>query len=232
MNKTLNLSEIVKQSMSDTGLIVKKNVLSEAYHADPKIYGQVTEYLTQRSKDAHIELYEDSVKSLNQVSSELDTVESSDANSRHSDWRSLKLDETYNANSVWLHELFFANMFDPHSEVYLDSIAYLRLERDFGGFDKWQKGFISSALSAGEGWVVTGLNMFLKRYVTTIINHHSDSTMVGLYPLIVLDMWSHTYSRDYLNDKKSFIVSRMREIDWNVVNERFNKAEKIIEAIK
>jgi superoxide dismutase len=49
--------------------------------------------------------------------------------------------------------------------------------------------------------------------------------------VIVLDVWEHAY-RDYLNDKQSYIVSQMREINWNVVEERVKKAEQIAQVLK
>jgi Fe-Mn family superoxide dismutase len=210
----------------------EEDVVQEAYVAEPKKYTQSTEFMTQKVKDAHTELYKNYVESLNRVSAELDTVPTNESNPRHSNWKSLKEDETYNVNAVWLHELFFANAFDVKSEVYVDSMAFMRLERDFGSFEHWQKCFISCALAAGNGWVVTGYNMFLKRYVTTFVDGHSDSVMLGLYPVIVIDMWEHAYSKDYLDDKRNYLISRMREIDWNVVEERVNKAERIAEVLK
>jgi Fe-Mn family superoxide dismutase len=234
----LDLDKIVGDSLKKSGLMGSserastKERVDESYVAEPKKFPQVTEFLTQKTKDAHIELYKGYIESLNKVSAELDTADMNEANSRHSEWRSLKLDETFNRNAVWLHELFFSNSFDPHSEVMMDSMAFLRLERDFGGFDRWQKCFIACAMSAGEGWVVTGYDMFLKQYTTTVISHHSGDVPVGFYPIVVLDCWYHAYGRDYLNDRKNYIVAMMRELSWVVINERVEKAERIAEALK
>lgn len=209
-----------------------ETALDESYVATPKPYKQVTEFISQKTKDAHVELYKGYIETLNKVSSELDSVDTENADSRHSAYRSLKLDEAYNLNATWLHELFFANCFDPNSEIYMDSMAFMRLQRDFGTFDAWQKDFIACARSAGEGWAVCGYNMFLKRHVNTIISHHSCDIQVGFYPLIVVDMWSHSYFRDYLGDKNSYITAMMRELNWVSIEERFNKAEKIAEVLK
>jgi Fe-Mn family superoxide dismutase len=201
--------------------------LAESYVAEPKPYSQVTEFSSQKTKDAHVSLYKGYVETLNRVSSELDTADRSEADSKHSEFRSLKLDETYNLNGVWLHELFFANCFDPHSEVYMDSMAYLRLERDFGTFEDWQKDFMGCALACGQGWAVTGYHMFLQRYITTMISNSSQDVMLGLFPLIAVDMHEHAYFKDYQTDKKSYLVAMMRELNWNVIEERFQKAESL-----
>lgn len=220
----LNLESIIKEAISPT--------LSEAVVAQPKIFVQATDKASQKTKDAHYRLYEGYAKSLTEVSSKLDSVKKDTANPRHSDFRSLKLDETYNHNATWLHELYFANCFDPTSEVYTDTLSYMRLNRDWGSFDDWQRDFMACALASGEGWAVCGYSMFLKRYVNTLVSHHSGDVMLGLFPVIVVDMWSHAYYRDYVDDKQSYLINRMRELNWTVIEERFGKAERIAEATK
>lgn len=222
----------------DVEAIVKKSLdpvlddLNESYVAEPKAYNQVSEFVSQKTKDAHTALYQGYVETLNRVSAELDTVPRGEADSKHSAFRGLKLDETYNLNSVWLHELYFANCFDPHSEIYMDSVAYLRLERDFGTFQDWQKDLMACAMACGNGWAVCGYNIFLKRYVNVMISNHSQDVMMGLYPLVVLDMHEHAYFKDYQTDKKSYIIAMMRELNWNVIKERFTKAEGIHNLLK
>lgn len=235
----IDVEGIVKNSIRGTTQKVVKevasddlNVMSEAYVHEPKQFKQVTEFVSQKTKNSHVELYKGYVESLNKISAELDAADRSDVNSRHSQFRSLKLDETYNLNAVWLHELYFSNCFDPNSEIAMDSMSFLRLQRDFGTFDDWQRDFMACALAAGNGWAVTGYHMFLRRYVNTVVNNHSGDTLLGIFPVVVVDMWEHAYSRDYATDKKSFLVAQMRELNWNVIEDRFARAEKIAEAVK
>jgi len=218
------------QKKSDLG--TEMQALDEAFVHEPKQFKQVTEFLSEKAKAAHIELYKGYIESFNKISSKLDSVNRSETNSRHSDYRSLKLDEAYNLNGTWLHELHFANVFDPHSEIVMDSQAYLKLQRDFGTFEDWQRDFIAAGLSSGNGWVVTGFNMFLKRYVNTIVSHHSGDIHMGLYPVIVVDMWEHAYFRDYLTDKKSYLMAQMKELNWTVIEDRFKKSEAIAQVLK
>lgn len=231
--KKINLNKIVEQSCNEAGLVREKSaaVIEEALVAQSKSYAQVSETTSQKTKDAHDRLYKSSIETFNRVSAELDSV-SKDADNRGSEFRRLKLDEAHNLNAIWLHELYFANCFDPHSEIFADSLAYLRLARDFGTFEDWQRSFIACALSAREGWAVCGYNIFLKKYVNTVVDGHADSVMMGIYPVVVLDMWSHSYSRDYLDDKHSYVVAQMRELNWTVVNDRFLRSERIGEALK
>jgi Fe-Mn family superoxide dismutase len=225
------LKGIVKQAV-DTTVTSKFPKLDEAMVHEPKPFKQVSEFVSQKTKTAHEELYKGYIESFNKVSAELDTADRSEANTRHSQYRSLKIDETFNLNALWLHELYFANCFDPHSEVTMDSMSYMRLERDFGTFDDWQKDFMACALASKTGWVVTGYHMFLRKYVNVMIDEHSGHVPMGVYPVIVVDMWEHAYYRDYLTDKKSYLISQMREFNWNTIEERFKKAEGIAQVVK
>lgn len=224
----IDVEGIVKKSLAP---LVEESLI-ESYVAEPKPYSQVSEFVSQKTKEAHTALYRGYVETLNRVSAELDTVSRGEADSKHSTYKNLRVDEVSNLNSVWLHELYFANCFDPHSEVYMDSMSYLRLERDFGTFEDWQKDFMACAMAAGNGWAVMGYNLFLKRYVVTMLRGDSRDVMLGLFPLIVIDMHEHAYYKDYQTDKKSYIIAMMRELNWNVIEERFKKAESLHEVLK
>lgn len=228
----IDIDGIVKASIRKDQVINSAKTLGESYVAEPKFYKQVSELVSQKTKNAHIELYKQTIEVINTVSAKLDSVDRSNVDSKHSDYRSLKLDESFNLNSVWLHELYFANCFDPHSEIFMDSSAYIELQREFGTFEDWQKDFMACALSCGNGWAVCGYNIFLRKYINTIISNNSQDVMMGFYPIIVLDCHEHSYHRDYLTDKKSYVVSQMRELNWNVIEERFAKAKSLSQVLK
>lgn len=233
------LTQVIRDSLGmkdEKPLVVEPppvvEVVEEAYVVTPKVFPQVTDNISQKAKDSHFDLYKSYVESLNKISAEVDASKQDEANSHHSTYRSLKFDEVYNCNAAYLHELFFTNCFDPHSTLYLDTLSYMRLQRDFGTFDDWQHDFIACCTSAGEGWGVCGYNVFLRRYVNTFIDLHNCNVMVGLIPIIVIDCWAHAYQRDYLNDKGSFIVNMLKELNWRIIEERVKKCEKIEEVLK
>jgi len=232
--KNLEVANIIRESLgidSNPGHSDSK-VLKENYVAQTKPFDLKTEFLSQKNKVSHKELYDSYVNAFNRVSAELDTANREEANLNHSAFRSLKIDESYNLNALWLHELYFANISDLRSEIAMDSIPYMRLERDFGSFDAWQKDFIACSLSARNGWVVTGYHMYLQRYVNTVVDLHSLNHMIGIFPVIVMDAWEHSYYRDYLNDRKTYVYAMMKELNWNVIGSRFSRAEKIHGAMR
>ena len=149
------------------------------------------------------------------------------ANLNHSEFRGLKVDESYNHNAAFLHGLYFENISDLNSQVNMDSLSYMKLTRDFGTFDKWQEDFVACCLSARNGWCVTFYNPYLKRYMNTVIDLHSLNVMIGMMPVIVMDCWEHSYYRDYLKDRKTYVYGMMKELNWEVIENRIKKTEKI-----
>ena len=144
-----SIEKIVAESVKKTS--TSKGITTEAYVSEPIPYKQMTDNISQRTKDGHTELYLGYSTNVNKIAARLDSVPRDDANSAYSEYRSLKMDETYNLNAKYLHELYFANCFNATSDIHMNSHAYIRLSRDFGDFDRWQKDFMSCALSSGEG---------------------------------------------------------------------------------
>lgn len=208
---------------------VKKIV--ETYVVQSKKFDIKTDSLSEKSKIAHQELLEGYIKSLNEVSAKLDTADRNNANPNNSDFRSLKIDEAYNINAAFLHGLFFDNVGSTSTKITMDSLTYMRLARDFGDFNKWQNDFIACAMSSRNGWAVTCYNTFLKRYINVVVDLHSSNVPFGCHPVIVVDCWEHTYYRDFLKDRKSYVFAMMKEFNWDKIEERFEKTERIVKAI-
>jgi Fe-Mn family superoxide dismutase len=209
-----------------TSLGIKKG-LEESYVTQSKKYELNTELLSQKSKAATQELFEKYSEQLNRISAELDVASRVDANSNNSALRSLTMDETYNLNGSYLHALHFDNISDVNSIVMLDSLSYLRIERDFGAFDDWQEDFIGCALSSRGGWALMVYSIPLKRYMNVVVDNHMTGIPVASIPIICLSVGENSYFRDYLADRKTYIYAMMKEFNWDVIERRIKKAEKI-----
>lgn len=225
--------DLIKSIQEDLGLPQESTEkINESYVTQAKKYNLSTDLLGEKTNRAHQEIFEGYVESLNAVSAELDTADRDDANSNDSVFRSLKIDEVFNLNASFLHAYYFENIADPQSKITMDSLAFMRLERDFGTFDAWQKDFIACALSSRNGWAITVFNGFLNRYINVSVDLHNVNVPINSYPVIVLDMEEHAYYRDYLKDKKLYVYAIMKELNWEVIEKRFKKAERISKSLK
>jgi superoxide dismutase, Fe-Mn family len=216
------IKDVIKQTLQ----------LDESLVAQQKKFNLNTEFLSTANKENHIELYQNYIKEFNQVSSELDTVNRGTVDSNNSDYRNLKVAETYNMNAAYLHELYFANISDLHSKITTDSLSFMRLERDFGSFDAWQKDFIACCLASQCGWAITYLNTYTHTYMNCSIDLHSLNVPFGSYPVIVMDVWQHAYYKDYLKDVKTYTIAMMKQLNWKVIENRFKKADAILNVVR
>ena len=221
------MSNDVKKQLSDAVDSVLGGVLKEAYVTEPKKFSLRTEFLSSRVKTARQKDFEAYVESLNKISAKLDGADREDVNPNHSDFRSLKLDEVHSLNAAFLRALHFENISDLQSVITMDTLSFLRLERDFGSFDNWQKDFIACCMGSRDGYAMTGYSIFLKRYVNFIIDTEALNVPIGVIPIIVLDVAEGAYYRDYLEDRKSYVVAMMKEFNWSKIESRFERAESV-----
>ena len=201
--------------------------LSEAYVVQAKKYDINTDMLSKKVIDANVENLQGYVNALNDVSAKLDSVDRSAANEKDSSFRGIKQEETYNLNGSFLTAYYFDNIADPMSKISMDSLAYMRLARDFGTFDEWQKDFIACGMAARNGWVCTVYNGFLDRYMNILIDGDTANIPMCSVPVIVLCVEDRAYFRDYLNDRRKYIFAMMKELNWNLIEARIKRADKI-----
>jgi Fe-Mn family superoxide dismutase len=229
----MSLDKDIKQEIRRTlGLPEKKGKsLQEAYVVEPKAYDLKTDFLSDKVKRARLEVFDAQTQALNRVSAELDTASREGANPISSEFRSLKVDESRCLNESFLKARFFDNIDAPSTQLAMDSLTFMRLERDFGTFDDWQRDFIACALSARGGYVVTAYNLLLKRYMNHVVDAGGENLTVGSYPVIVLDVSEGAYYRDYVSDRRTYVVAMMKELDWDVIEERFKLADRIAKVL-
>ncbi len=206
--------------------------LYEAYVTEPKKFDLRTDLLSSATKKAQQEEFEQFVAALNKVSAELDGADRESANNKTIDFRSLKLDEVYNMNASFLRALYFENISDLNSRITMDTLAFIRLERDFGTFDEWQRDFMACCMSSRDGYAITGYSIFLKRYMNFVVDEEAKNVGIGVVPIIVMDMNVGAYWRDYLDNKRSYARAMMKELDWNRIEERFKRAESMAKISK
>lgn len=220
------MSSIKKQIQSAVDRIASEK-LKEAYVSEPKKFNLKTDFISEKIKNYRQKDFEQYVSALNKVSAELDGADRERANDKHSSFRSLKLDEVHNMNAAFLRALHFENISDLSSRITMDMLCFLRMERDFGSFDNWQKDFIACCLSSRDGYAMTGYSIFLKRYVNFVIDTEALNVPMGVIPVIVLDVAEGSYVKDYLGDRRSYVLAMMKEFNWDRIEERIERAEAV-----
>src|SRR3990172_4072221 len=173
--------------------------------------------------------YKGYVKKINEVWTKLDTVDRSQANQNFSDFRALKVEESFNWMGVVLHELYFENLSNKGGKV--SGAIKKAIEKNFGSFEKWKEDFIATGLAL-RGWSVLVLDLSSGRLINNGLDAHNVYGFMNAIPVLVLDVYEHAYYIDQGPDRKKYIDAFFENINWDVVNKRFEKAKKAYDAVK
>jgi len=208
-------------------VLPKRQNITEAYVVQPRKFSLNTEKLSPKVQRARIDHFEETVENLNKISVEVDSANPENANKVGSKFRNLKIAEAFAINDAFLQGKFLDNISDVNSTITMDMLCYMRISRDFGNFDRWQKNFIACAKSSRDGYAVTAYSLYLKRYINLVVDSADTGVPFSAIPVIVLDVSEGTYYRDYVNDIDAYVKNMMREFNWDVIDGRFKKCEKI-----
>lgn len=124
------------------------------------------------------------------------------------------------------HSVFWTNMSPDGGDKPVGDLA-ARIDADFGSFDKFRAQFEANALGVqGSGWSVLTWDMVAQKLY--IVQHfdHQGNVPICMVPLLMLDMWEHSYYLQYKNDKATFIKQWWNIVNWADVQARFEKASK------
>jgi len=131
----------------------------------------------------------------------------------------LKREELVAANSMILHELFFASLgseSEPEGEL-RDALA-----RDFGSIDRWRAEFsaMGKAQGGGSGWVLLTWSSRDGKLLNQWAMDHT-TTLAGATPILALDMYEHSYHMDYGARAAAYVDAFMAAINWSNVGRAY-----------
>lgn len=180
--------------------------------------------LSEKQLKQHYILYTRYVNKLNEINKKIDSVDINSANAAHSDYRSLKIDRAFSNNGVILHELYFENLC-PNS-IKPSELFVKAIKKDFGSFENYFADLTASMKSVRNGWVITAYNPLTKKIEFQNIEFHDLYVAINTKPLLVADVWEHSYMIDYGINKDDYIKTFIRNIDWQVVSNRYKQIYK------
>jgi len=166
--------------------------------------------------------YSGAVKRLNAISEQLTGLDFAKAPGFLIN--GLKREELIAANSMILHELYFAGLGEESRPGPALAEA---ISRDFGSIDRWRAEFVAmgKAEGGGSGWVLLTWSPHDKRLVNTWAADHT-TTLAGGQPILVLDMYEHAYHMDYGAKAGDYVDAFMQAIRWSnadALYERFSR---------
>lgn len=116
------------------------------------------------------------------------------------------------------HNMFWECMGSKKTEV--SGKILIAIKKDFGSFEEFRKQFTASATTlfgSGYTWLV------LSNGKLEIINtKDQDSPLsLGKKPILVIDVWEHSYYLKYMNKRVDFIEAWWNLVNWSQVEKNY-----------
>jgi len=127
-----------------------------------------------------------------------------------------------NGGGHYNHSLFWTLMGknkggEPQGKLKQDII------KSFGTFENFKKEFKTAALDRfGSGWAWLVKDKDGKLKILSTANQDSP-IMMGVSPIMGLDVWEHAYYLNYQNRRPDYISAFWNVVNWNEVAKRFEK---------
>ena len=95
------------------------------------------------------------------------------------------------------------------------------IERQWGSVESWKARFEKIAMTRGVGWAMLYHDPHTDQLVQTWVDEQHIGQLADLDIVLALDMWEHSYMRDYVpSKKKEYIDAFFRNLNWEVVASR------------
>ena len=174
----------------------------------------------------HDNNYAGAVKNLNKVEEQLASVNKDTPGFLVAGLKERELTFT---NSMILHEHYFGNL---GGNGKASGGIEKALAATYGSLAHWEEHFraVGGSLGGGSGWTILDYN-FHTRDVRTYWSGGHPQALSFAAPLLVMDMYEHAYAMDYGAAAAKYIDAFFKNINWDEVNRRLERAEKASAAL-
>lgn len=182
--------------------------------------------ISQKNIDEHLNLYTGYVKHTNLIQEEIEKL------SNNLEENSFIINElnrrfSFEYNGVANHEIFFKALSGDSIEINHDGKLYKKIISQWGDFQKWLGLFKNHSKTRGVGWA----GLFYDPKNENLFNAWIDGQHVGqingAIPILMIDMWEHSFVADYQpSGKRQYIEDFFENLNWSQIEENYESAIK------
>lgn len=178
--------------------------------------------LSRTSVDEHLKLYSGYVKHTNYILKTIAKLRQEDPEANKYEIGELRRRLGFEFDGMRNHEYYFSALEEGPSELGSDGALRAQIEKQWGSFDKWQAEFQQLATTRGVGWAVLYYDDQADRLLNAWIDEQQLGHLTGLKPVLMLDMWEHSFVYDYQpSGKGQYVEDFFANLNWTVVEENF-----------
>ena len=176
-------------------------------------------YYSTKTLDLHYNiLYKGYVDNTNKTEEKLEKARVSE---NFNNIKCLEKDLSFFGSGAILHELFFTNM-GPAIPTEPDTRLMEQIIKDFGSYNKFKQQFTEAGKTVeASGWCLLVWVPKWSKLEILQCEKHQNLTLWGCKPLLVLDMWEHSYYLQYQTKRPEYIDAFWNIVNWNEVNKRY-----------
>ncbi|MEW6609611.1 MAG: superoxide dismutase [bacterium] len=187
------------------------------------------EGISDKQLDFHFDThYKGYVTKYNEIQERLGKADLAGANQNYSEFRSLKVEESFNYMGIILHELYFENLGKKGEP---SSSFKEMVWKKFGSEENLWAIFKATGIAL-RGWAVLSLDIFTGHLMVNGLDAHNLYGFIGSIPIIVLDVYEHAYYVDQGPKRAPYIDNFFKNLNWEVINRRLEKALASYQTLK
>lgn len=118
------------------------------------------------------------------------------------------------------HEYYFTQ-FEGGARTLPDGTLKNMIVQQWSSVEIWQERFTKIAMTRGVGWAMLYIDRQTDQLVQTWVDEQHLGQLADLDIVLALDMWEHSYMRDYPpSKKKEYVDAFFKNLNWEVVANR------------
>lgn len=183
--------------------------------------------LSEKQIKVHLALYEGYVKHVNLIIEKFAAVRAGSLELDPYIVAELRRRFAFEFDGMRMHEYYFAQLEGGPAPLSAGSTLAKAVAEKYNPQDIITH-IKEVAGSRGIGWVVVYVDPVLQTLHTVFVNDHEVGQLSGLPIILALDLWEHAFMVDYVPaEKKNYIEAFFSNLNWSVVEKRFEEAKKI-----
>ena len=185
--------------------------------------------ISAKNIEEHLKLYAGYVKNSNLVIEKISAL--SEGMFKNGEDNSYLIAElfrrfSFEYNGMRNHEVYFNSLSGGAKPLPENSELNKKMIETCGSMEIFMLGFKNLAMTRGIGWAILWYDKKDKRLLVSWVDEQHMGQLNGCEMILALDMWEHAFVTDYQpSGKKQYIEDFFANLNWEVVEENFKKAQ-------
>ena len=181
--------------------------------------------LSTKQIEVHLALYKGYVTHVNLIMEKIAVYKDADPEGHAYAINEMRRRLGFEFDGMRMHEYYFEQFEGGATSASTNCPLGAAVEEKYSSWDMFISHIKEVAGTRGIGWVVVYADPRGSTLHTAFVSDHEIGQLSGLPVLLAVDLWEHAYMVDYVPaDKKSYVEAFLENVNWKVVEERFESA--------